>query len=335
MSLGLCIVSCLLQCASLKLFTVIAASGAVACYGTGVPDITDSDDGITDSESDCPAPADQTSQSCNKRKYEKTVSSWQTKFKHPCPCAQRRQDYVSCFSWFLAEGLKEYTAFRLKWRELHKMDQDRTIFDQIRQLALSQQVIGAGGGKASTGKSLSYCFMGQHVCRGAFASLFGAGWWPRLSRILQAVLDGSSACPLDQRFMECRAKHQPTASRGDVYSYRMTLYESVAETMPDDGDSDFDELADDDCDVCDASDITVSAVNSVDKTCATAGKHEVRHMPPGSIFEQWRQFKELGFSHGYKLFWSVWKEDFDFLKFRGKRSHGQCSICVSRKLLIR
>ena len=105
--------------------------------------------------------------------------------------------------------------------------------------------------------------------------------------------------------------------------------------MPDDGDSDFDELVDDDCDVCDASDITVSAVNSVDKTCATAGKHEVMHMPPGSIFEQWRQFKELGFSHDYKLFWSVWKKDFDFLKLRGKRSHGQCSICVSHKLLIR
>ena len=37
----------------------------------------------------------------------------------------------------------------------------------------------------TTQTPLTYYFMDQHVCRHAWGKLHGAGWWPRLSRILK------------------------------------------------------------------------------------------------------------------------------------------------------
>jgi hypothetical protein len=149
----------------------------------------------------------------------------------------------------------------------------------------------------------------------------------------EAVLDGSKSCPMDGRFLGRVARCSPTPMRGDVWSYIRTLYESVAETLPEDTDEEFsrdDPVLDDDCD-CDDTPVVTSQQQADD----LQGPSDVRKMPPGSIYEQWRQFKEVGFAGSYRLFWDVWTHDFPFLGFRGKRSHAQCSVCLKHKLLIR
>ena len=152
-----------------------------------------------------------------------------------------------------------------------------------------------------------------------------------MSRILKAVLDGSQSCPLDRRYADCAAKLKPSPLRGEVWSYIKTLYESVAETLPDDSDCEADEQIDDNCD-CD----DVQILNS--KADNLQGTEERRKMPPGSVYEQWRQYKETfqgGIAAGYTMFWSVWTTDFAHLGFRGIRSHAMCSVCLRHKLLIR
>ena len=103
----------------------------------------------------------------------------------------------------------------------------------------------------------------------------------------------------------------------------------MAETLPDDDEGHVEQL-DDNCD-CDDIEVLNRKADSPENV------EEPRKMPPGSIYEQWRQYKELGGigAGGYTLFWSVWTQDFAFLGFRGKRSHAACSFCLRHKLLIR
>ena len=129
------------------------------------------------------------------------------------------------------------------------------------------------------------------------------------------------------RFMQCAAKYVPTPTRGEISSYLQTLYESVAETMPDSGSESSACSGNEDVELCDCKD--------VQDLQERPAKQEVRKLPPGSMFEQWRQYRELGNPGGYKLFWQVWTQDWAHLKFRGKRSHGICSVCMKHKLMIR
>ena len=102
-----------------------------ACIHTGKPEpvrhVTDSSagDDVTDSESDPVQPDQSTQKACQKRKHSE--GDWQHEFKQPCACAQRRKDYNSCFTWFITTGLEEYSAWRAKWHQMHKQDQDRMV----------------------------------------------------------------------------------------------------------------------------------------------------------------------------------------------------------------
>ena len=164
------------------------------------------------------------------------------------------------------------------------------------------------------------------MCRKCFARLYAVGWNPRLDRIFAGVSRGLTCCPLDMRYMQCAPKHIPSATRGEVSSYLQTLYDNVAETLPDSASesnaSSGDELGAWDC-------------NDADALHQKPVKKEVRKLPHGSMYEQWRQYKELGNPGGYKLFWKTWTEDFAHLRFRGKRSHAVCNVCLKHKLMIR
>lgn len=65
---------------------------------------------------------------------------------------------------------------------------------------------------------------------------------------------------------------------------------------------------------------------------------EVRFLPPGSMKDQWEQFRSLdpvGHNCSFKTFWHCWRSEFDFLRFRPISSHVQCSSCVRFKLMLK
>ena len=71
----------------------------------------------------------------------KSISSdWKTVLQKPCDCCSRRNAHVneSCHRYFLQEGNAAYSEWRSCWGNMHKLDQDRCIFDELTKLALSQ-----------------------------------------------------------------------------------------------------------------------------------------------------------------------------------------------------
>ena len=181
----------------------------------------------------------------------------------------------------------------------------------------------------STGTGVQYYLLGQHVCRAAFAKLHGASWTPRLSRIYEAVLSGARSCPTDGRFGNIRTMDSGNSEVwGNIYSYLHSLYESVAETLPDDSDAESVGGTESDCD-------KLEIDQDMPATCSEDRKIEYRKLPPGTIHDQWRQFRALGGQGGSKLFYKCWREEFWYMKFRRCRNHAQCSVCLRHKLLIK
>jgi len=202
----------------------------------------------------------------------------------------------------------------------------------LRELALGQGIVPAEG--PSTGR-LVYKLLGVDLCQHAFCIALGIGKNPRLVRLLTAVLTGQRSPPLDQRFLE--APHaKPALLWGEVNSYLQTLYESTAETLPHDATTANlpSALADEEAEPTDST-------PHLPSMAARLSEHivgeELRFLPPGSIFEQWRQYIEVtGQRCGFKLFWSVWKKDFGKrLAFRSHMMHSVCPVCVKHKLLLR
>ena len=156
-------------------------------------------------------------------------------------------------------------------------------------------------------------FLGKPVCFEVFATLLGVGKHGRLGRLRQAVMDGATAPPMDMRLVQARSAHaQPSAQWAEVFSYLTGLYESVAETMPDDSKSLLLEHADG----------AEHNINTAGDT-GPAPLQDLRFLPPGSIFEQWRQFVEVIQPCSFKLFWTVWRREFPrLLAFR--QANAQC-----------
>jgi hypothetical protein len=244
----------------------------------------------------------------------------QTKRKHSC-------DADSCLTWFYTEGLD--VAFELynNFKMMHKLDQDRAIFDQLRSFGLSQSVLVDVGGSVTKGtaKTLSYYVLGKHVCQSAFTSIWSIGWYPRGKRIYDAVMSGMSACPIDCRYLT-RVRHATVSKAwGEAWSHLEELYNSVAETLPDDS-SDIE-----------GDDVDQEFIEVLEyKRCEPITSDIKRHLPPGSIYELWRQYRELGGPGGYKLFRNVFVSDFeDKLSFRTKRQHSVCPVCIKHKMLLK
>ena len=108
----------------------------------------------------------------------------------------------------------------------------------------------------------------------------------------------------------------------EVYSYLQSLYDSVAETLPLD-------------------DKRKGGVWSEDvddyKICPSAkGPEELRYLPPGTIYDLWRQFNSTsGQKCSWHTFHSCWSNEFvGKLTFRDKYLFSVCPVCVQHKLLI-
>ena len=217
------------------------------------------------------------------------------------------------------------------------------LFEHLRQLALEQGVLKSNetGQLERADGNMRYFVLGQPVCRDAYCRLHGIGESPRLETILGAVLNGSAVCPTDVRFLkksEGFTKRSP--NYGEMFSFIQSLYDSVAETLPEDewGEDDFElpvNVAEECAEAKESEDILVHAVGIEDYEEDLAETQPRKHMPPGSIFEQFRQFKALGHEGSFKLFIAVWKSNFPNLLFRSTHRHTVCPICVKHKLLLK
>ncbi|CAK9111173.1 FO synthase subunit 1, partial [Durusdinium trenchii] len=166
-------------------------------------------------------------------------------------------------------------------------------------------------------------------------------------RIRKAVQEGATAPPADLRFLK-RPKEKVSGDMptGKVTSYLETLYQSVAETLPD--------VKDDGVECTfyeDASGDPVDNYVVAMDTTAKRGKRktqkgleihseraelETRFLPPGCMKDYFEQFlASEAVNISFTTFWTVWKVEYPHLKFRPVSTHTLCATCVHHKLMLR
>ena len=168
--------------------------------------------------------------------------------------------------------------------------------------------------------------------------------------------------PMDMRYIQTpKSRLTGESATARVTSYLQSIYESVAETLPD---------VKDDGIVTSLAAGTVGEADTYAKALSAPGSgahqkrglvfpkrgrkykfslklHEERHpnvsglevrfLPPGVMRDYWeamRAFDERELV-SFKCFWATWLKEFPHLKFRPTTSHSQCSIRLHHKLLIR
>ena len=205
----------------------------------------------------------------------------------------------------------------------------------MRGLSMHQGLLNAEGCVADTAKTfrLQYEFHGLRVCRPSFCTLFGIGSYPRLQTILDAV---------DARYLAKPMGGQLSQKHGEVCSFLDHLYKSVAETLPEGVQPDEvvrpkkRKLVVADDPVMPQDPYLEAGVASEPPTVDEPTVTEKRHLPPGTMYDYWKQFCD---SHppgcGFKLFWHIWTTRYkDKLDFRGSFQHAVCSVCIQHKLLL-
>ena len=158
---------------------------------------------------------------------------------------------------------------------------------------------------------MEWMILGHKVCKDAFATLLGIGWHPRLDGILRSVMQEQNGPPLDLRFCQ-ESIRVPSVARSEVCSYFDDLYDSVAEVLPE----------------------TIDCLDHADSEEAAS---EIRHLPPGSLFELWRQYQSCTpEACKFKLFWKIYHDEYaSKLHFRARHQHTLCTTCVKHKMLLK
>ncbi len=172
------------------------------------------------------------------------------------------------------------------------------------------------------------------------------------------MIDGATAPPFDQRFVQGpKSRLKGTSASAEVVSFLQTLYESVAETLPDVKDVDgVIQAAHEHSGQVDpyASSLMEGHQNqrlpSTIKPKAKArkrkfgmelrpedSKSEIRFLPPGSMKEHYEVMtSQDGFRKiSFKCFWQTWVTQFPHLRIRSQSNHVQCSACLHHRLLIK
>ena len=162
---------------------------------------------------------------------------------------------------------------------------------------------------------------------------------------------GSSTPPADLRYLSRPASRLTgDYSCGRIVSFLQTIYESVAENLPDVRDDPSIEAAsfraeDKECDPH----ITVKLNRGtktrkfkkglkvhVERKPETSGL-EPRWLPPGCMQDYYEQYKcmEGHQAASFSTFWRTWRTEFEHLRFRPVSSHAQCSVCLHHRVLLR
>lgn len=161
---------------------------------------------------------------------------------------------------------------------------------------------------------------------------------------------------MDLRFVKRpRSRVDGESATARVTSYLQSLYDSVAETLPDIRDdpgveielmTGLSPLADSYGDALSAraalpfskkSRKYKKGVRVHDERHPDKSGFEVRFLPPGVMRDHWdamTAFDNLG-RVSFSTFWSTWMREFPHLRFRSTTSHSQCTQCLHHKLLIR
>eukprot|EP00969_Alexandrium_andersonii_P225087 9941043-Alexandrium_andersonii.AAC.1 len=175
---------------------------------------------------------------------------------------------------------------------------------------------------ADAGHYLEYYFQGQHICEHAWKGLWGIGS-SRHRRLRQAVLQGCETAPLDMRYIKAAHSKPPSEVRMRAHKFLQTLYERVAEPLPEAGEDEEEEQEEEegqDPELHEPPDpYAVSAVGISEPPLKHA-QGPKRYLPPGSIFELWRQFCDMDCKCGYRAF-RLEFHAFGLLAFRMKRQH--------------
>ena len=226
------------------------------------------------------------------------------------------------------------------------------LFERLRVLGLEQGVVEFqpdGSTQRTRARGLQYKFLGYFVCRDAFCRLYGVGEIPRLFNIYDAaIVKGLRTCPMDGRFIKklkstCQISDQLSDAHGQIYSYIMSLYDSVAETLPEDQWGEIpgmekkkDSLKNEEAEEAEESMkllevVPATALDATESSIDTVRKF----LPPGSIFDCFRQYTALGHPGSFGLFLKIWKRQFPHLLFRSTHQHSVCPVCVKHKLLLK
>ena len=181
----------------------------------------------------------------------------------------------------------------------------------------------------------------------------------RFSRLWNAAVRGAHGPPADLRYLaKPRSLVAGESGTGKVTSFLQSLYESVAETLPDVRDEPSLEYAFKGNPALESTDpyAILDLVQFADEGGPPrAGKvrkykkglklhverrpensgFEVRYLPPGTMKEYFEQFQCVDGQISFATFWRVWRVEFDHLKFRGVTSHSQCSTCIHHRALLK
>ena len=175
----------------------------------------------------------------------------------------------------------------------------------------------------------------------------------RFQRIYHAAEKGEDGPPMDLRFLKrphSRMVGETATAR--VTSYLESLYQSVAETLPDVRDRSVD-LKWKPCE--EQSDAYAETLvdgpgkpsnKKVRKRKMGLTLHperandpalEVRYLPPGTMRDHWETMRHADDRErvSFKTFWKTWHVEFSHLRFRASTSRAQCATCMRHRLLIR
>ena len=247
------------------------------------------------------------------------------------------------------------------------------VFDRLKSFALEQGIISTDGAHGpKQGGSLQYFILGICVCQLAFCRLLRIAKC-RVMSILAAVKSGAASAPIDRRYLT-RPRSAPSVIHGEICSFLDELYECVAEVRRLSctrcnsclfsfwlfgvgaclRDCHFRRCASTQFSTTWAKPVRPQGPSAVFKHwidvtwCSVTrlqalpdgddggDKSETKHLPPGSIFDYWRQFVDLSNKCSYRVFAKVWNEEYETkLAFRTTFQHSVCPVCLQHKLLLR
>lgn len=170
----------------------------------------------------------------------------------------------------------------------------------------------------------------------------------RCKRLFDAAKANANGPPMDLRFVTApKSKVAGESPSATVMSFLHSLYESCAGTLPDVRDdpsmqkSGFNTWEEEDAYAQVLSQDISSGVRkrkkSLNVNTDRLKQFEVRFLPPGAMKDHYEALKAVTDLEtvSFKTFWTVWNEQFPFLRFRPYSNHAQCSVCCRHKLLIR
>lgn len=174
---------------------------------------------------------------------------------------------------------------------------------------------------------------------------------------------------MDLRFLkQPRAKVAGETATARVTSFLQSIYESVAETLPDIRDDgvitsltvgaevlqdEYAESLSEDGRKALAAKLALTAGPGSRKKArkrkfglelhlerhpdCPSSTQEVRFLPPGVMRDYWEMMRGMDQTKGvaFSLFWRTWLVEFPHLRFRPASLHSQCASCLHHKLLIR